>query len=116
MNYVRPPYAPSLRFVLMQSSHIRVQLPSGRFPSGFPAGMLYAYLVSSVCDEFHAGKNIDSGSCCTAVQYAGLSRFLLLIIWSVKFCFLPYEHFNMCVGSEVLTAVVMNISLGYKDV
>jgi hypothetical protein len=39
-----------------------------------------------------------------------------VIICSVKFCFLPYEHLIVCVVFEVPTALVMNISMGYNTV
>jgi hypothetical protein len=107
MNYVGLPIRSFFKI------YIRLQLSSGRFPSCFPAGVLYIYILSL---PIHSGTSIYNGSYCTPVRYAGFSRSLLLIIWSVNFCFLPYEHFNVCVGFEVPTTVVMNISLGYNAV
>jgi hypothetical protein len=44
------PYHPilSLRSILILSSHLRLGLPSGPFPSAFPANILYAFLVSPI--------------------------------------------------------------------
>jgi hypothetical protein len=42
------PYHPilSLRSILILSTHLRLGLPNGLFPSGFPTNILYAFLVS----------------------------------------------------------------------
>jgi hypothetical protein len=37
---------PSLKSILLLSTHLRLGLPSGIFPSGFPTNILYAFLVS----------------------------------------------------------------------
>jgi hypothetical protein len=41
-----PPQAISLRSILTPSSHLRLGLPSGLFPSDFPTKTLYAFLSS----------------------------------------------------------------------
>ena len=41
-----PPHPTSLRFILILSSHLRLGLPCGLFPSGFPTKTLYTPLVS----------------------------------------------------------------------
>jgi hypothetical protein len=38
----------SLRSILILSSHLRLGLPSGLFPSGFPINILYAFLFSPI--------------------------------------------------------------------
>jgi hypothetical protein len=35
----------SLRSILMLSSHLRLTLPNGLFPSGYPTEILYAFLI-----------------------------------------------------------------------
>ena len=42
------PHPTSLRFILMLSSHLRLGLPSGLFPSGFSTNNLYTPLLSSI--------------------------------------------------------------------
>ena len=48
INPVHAPYTTSWRFTLILSSHLRLGLPSGLFPSGFPTTTLYAPLLSPV--------------------------------------------------------------------
>jgi hypothetical protein len=42
-----PPYAISLRSILILSTHLLLGLPHGLFPSSFPTKILYAFLVSN---------------------------------------------------------------------
>ena len=44
-----PPHSTSWRSILILSSHLRLGLPSGHFPSGFPTKTLYAPLLSHTC-------------------------------------------------------------------
>jgi hypothetical protein len=41
------PYPTSLRSILMLSFQLRLRLPSGLFPSGFPTKILYAFIFST---------------------------------------------------------------------
>jgi hypothetical protein len=44
-----PPHPISLRSILILFTHLRLGLPSGLFPSGFPTNILYAFLLSHSC-------------------------------------------------------------------
>jgi hypothetical protein len=41
-----------LRSILILSAHLRLGLPSGFFPSGFPTNIIYAFLVSPIPNHF----------------------------------------------------------------
>jgi hypothetical protein len=43
-----PPHPISVRYILILSTHLRLGLPSGLFPSGFLTNILYAFLFSPV--------------------------------------------------------------------
>jgi hypothetical protein len=43
-----PPHPISTRSILMLSIHLRLGLPSGHFPSGFPTNNLYTFLFSLI--------------------------------------------------------------------
>ena len=48
LDPVHTPHPTSLRFILILSSHLRLGLPSGLFPSGFPTKTLYTPLPSPI--------------------------------------------------------------------
>jgi hypothetical protein len=43
-----PSHLVSLRSILILSTYLRLGLPSGLFPSGFPTNILYEFLFSSI--------------------------------------------------------------------
>jgi hypothetical protein len=49
-----PSHPISLRSILMLSTYLRLGLPSGLFPSGFPPNILYAFILSPISATFPA--------------------------------------------------------------
>ena len=71
LSWARPihsmlPHTTSRKFILMLSLHLRLGIPSGLFPSGFPTKILYSPLLSHTCymsrpshsSRFHHPNNI----------------------------------------------------------
>ena len=48
LDLIHTPHPTSWRFILILPSHLRLGLPSGLFPSGFPAKTLYTPLPSPI--------------------------------------------------------------------
>jgi hypothetical protein len=51
-----PSYPISLRSILILSTHLRLYLPSGLFPPGFPINILYAFLFTPIRATFPDGQ------------------------------------------------------------
>jgi hypothetical protein len=52
LSQLDPVHTPTTHFwksILILSSHLRLGLPSGLFPSGFPTKTLYAHILSPIC-------------------------------------------------------------------
>jgi hypothetical protein len=78
-----PSYPISLRSILILSTHLRVGLPSGLFPSGFPTNILYTHNA----DVFRAVKTI---LCSNTIRYENCPSITLVADWFVGYT----EHFS----------------------
>jgi hypothetical protein len=55
-----PSHLISLKSILIFTSHLWLGLPSGFYPSGFPTKILYAFLISPMCDTCSASHRPNS--------------------------------------------------------
>ena len=86
------PHPTSWRSILILSTHLRLGLPSGLFPSGFHSKTLYTLLSSPVC-----AKCIASTTCWkwTTRSYWPISYLITMVITkpsNIKFTALFYNH------------------------
>jgi hypothetical protein len=51
-----PSHPISLKSILISSTHLRLGLPSGLFPSGFPTNILYTFLFSPIRGFYYVNK------------------------------------------------------------
>ena len=81
------PHPTSWRSVLILSTHLRLGLPSGLFPSGFPTKNLYTPLSSPIratCPVRCYNNNFNSSSFLT--NWSHISKNLCRL-WILQFCF-----------------------------
>jgi hypothetical protein len=88
-----PPHSISLTFILILSTHLRVFLPSGLFPSGFPSKILYAFFPHSCympCEFFSTEYIIQALGCSKQnnlrIPWSKIFPKKLTVAWLKKFC------------------------------
>jgi hypothetical protein len=88
-----PSHSTSVRSILILSTHLRLSLPSGLYPSRFPTNILYEFLVSNCADHltlldliilimYGEGYNLWSSSLCSFLQSPVISSLLGQIFFS----------------------------------
>jgi hypothetical protein len=109
-----PSHSISVRSILILSTYLRLGLPSGLFPSGFPTNILYTFLFSSIRVTCNA--------------HLILPDLIILIIlgeeykvWSFLLCWFLQPHItthiqnrNKRAGAGMQTAVVKNAHMSKK--
>jgi hypothetical protein len=112
-----PPLVPILSQIIQsvssypisQRSHLRLGLPNGHFPSGFPTNILYSFLLSSI------------HSTCPD-HLIVLDLFILIIfskeykLWSFTLCtFLQSPVTSSLFGPNILNTLSLCSSLNVRD-
>jgi hypothetical protein len=76
---ITSPHPTSPRSILILSTHLRLALPSGLFPSGFPSNNLYAFLFSPTR--------------AVSPNYSNVKRaYLVIVLWMGP---LPFQQFKL---------------------
>ena len=83
INPVHDPHPTSRWSILILSSHLRLGLPSGLFPSGFPTKTLYAPLISPMHSSL-LYKNLITKICS--------NYYLACFIWASTWSLMLWEH------------------------
>jgi len=107
LNPVHTPHPTSWRSILILSSHLRLGLPSGPFPTGFPTKTLYTLLLSSIQTTCPAHVILLDFTTCTILgeEYRSLSSSLC--------SFLHFSVTSFLLGPNILynTLFSNNLSL-----